>query len=158
MEQVKIKLEGGMMPTKGSPLASAYDLYCPHDVTVSFGRHVIDLGFSMELPHGKAAVIQPRSGFASKGVEVLCSFDGMHGEPYRLDADVEIGLVDEDYRGHVGVILKVNKRSMATFVIPAGTRLAQMRIVDVPDTELVAVEELDMTVDRGGGFGHTGAL
>lgn len=156
MEGIKIKLEGGMMPTKGSPLSAAYDLYCPHDVTVSFGRQVIDLGFRMELPRGKAAVIQPRSGFASKGLEVMYSFDGLSAEPYRLDADVEIGLVDEDYRGRVGVILKVNKRSSATFVIKGGTRIAQMRIVDVPATELVCVEELDMSNDRGGGFGHTG--
>ena len=145
------------MPTKGSPLSAAYDLYCPHDVTLSYGRQVIDMMFCMELPHGKAAIVQPRSGFASKGVEVLCSHDGMKAEPYRLDADVEIGLVDEDYRGRVGVILKVNRRSRATFVIPAGTRIAQMRIVDVPETELAAVDELDMSNNRGGSFGHTGA-
>lgn len=157
MEIVKIKLDGGIMPSKGSSYAAAYDVYCPHDVTVSYGRQVIDLLFSMELPHGKAAIIEPRSGFASKGVEVLCSVDGMRAEPYRLDADVEIGLVDEDYRGHVGVILKVNKRSKATFVISAGTRIAQMRIVDVPQTMLVAVKELNMSNDRGGGFGHTGS-
>lgn len=156
MEKIKILLEGGKMPSKGSVYAAAYDLYCPHNVTVFFGRQVIDLGFRMELPSGKAAIIQPRSGFASKGVEVLRSYDGMKAEKYRLDADVEIGLVDEDYRGRVGVILKVNVRSSATFVIPEGTRIAQMRIVDVPETELEQVCTLDMSNDRGGGFGHTG--
>lgn len=146
------------MPTKGSAFAAAYDLYCPQDVVLSYGRQVIDLLFSMELPHGKAAIVQPRSGFASKGIEVMLCVDGFKGEPYRLDADVIIGLVDCDYRGHVGVILKVYKRSeCATFVIPKGTRIAQMRIVDVPETELESVDELDMSVDRGGGFGHTGA-
>ena len=30
-----------------------------------------------------------------------------------------------------------------------------MQFVAVPDTELVEVNELDMTDDRGGGFGHT---
>lgn len=146
------------MPTRGSKYAAAYDLYCPHDVTVSFGRQVIDMCFRMELPHCKAAIIQPRSGFASKGVEILRSLDGKSAEPYRLDADVEIGLVDEDYRGHVGVILKVNEKSLMTYVIPRGTRLAQMRIVDIPSTVLAEVDELDMTHDRGGGFGHTGAV
>lgn len=156
MEKVKIKLEGGIMPSKGSPFSAAYDVYCPHDVTVSYGRQVIDLCFRMEMAVGKAAIIQPRSGFASKGMEVLRSQDGTVAEPYRLDADVEIGLVDADYRGHVGVILKVNEDSKDTFVIPCGMRIAQMRFVDVPAVELESVGDLDMSNDRGGGFGHTG--
>lgn len=157
MEKVKIKLEGGYMPSKSSAFAAAYDLYCPHDVTVSYGRQVIDLAFRMELSHGKAAIIQPRSGFSAKGIEVLRSTDGKTPEVFRLDADVLIGLVDEDYRGRVGVILKVNVQSKATFVIPEGTRIAQMRIVDVPDVEFECVDELDMFNDRGGGFGHSGS-
>lgn len=155
--KVKIKLEGGTMPTKGSEFAAAYDLYCPRDITLSCGRQIIDLGFSMELPHGTAAVIQPRSGFAAKGVEVMASVYGVEAQPYRLDADVEIGLIDEDYRGHVGVILKVNDDSKKTFVLQKNTRIAQMRIVHVPETELMVAEEIDMSNDRGGGFGHTGA-
>ena len=157
MEKIKIKLEGGFMPTKSSEFSAAYDLYCPQDVTVSYGRQVIDLAFRMELPHGKAALVQPRSGFSSNGIEVLRSTDGKEAELFRLDADVLLGLVDEDYRGRVGVILKVNVKSKATFVIPQGTRLAQMRIVDVPDVEFDVVAELDMFHDRGGGFGHSGA-
>jgi dUTPase len=31
-----------------------------------------------------------------------------------------------------------------------------MRIVQVPDTELMEVEELDMTKNRGGGYGSSG--
>ena len=30
-----------------------------------------------------------------------------------------------------------------------------MQIVNVPDTEMIEADELDMTDDRGGGFGHT---
>lgn len=166
MEQVKIKLEGGMMPSKGSAYAAAYDLYCPHDVTVSYGRQVIDLLFSMELPHGKAALIQPRSGFSAKGMLVLALarkswywFLGIFSREKRIDADVLIGLVDEDYRGHVGVLVYSRYRGFfRKAVIPEGTRIAQMRIVDVPQTELISVNELDMSKDRGGGYGHTGAI
>ena len=164
MERVKIKLDGGEMPTKGSEYAAAYDLYCPCNYELKKGHQVIDLGFSIELPHGKAAIIQPRSGFSAKGLLVLALVRkswfwllGIFSREKRIDADVLIGLVDEDYRGSVGVL--VNSRYRSFFrkaVIPKGTRIAQMRIIDVPQTELVVVKKLDMSNDRGGGFGHTG--
>lgn len=164
MEQVKIRLSGGIMPKRATMYAAAYDLYCPVDYELRRGRQVIDLRFSMELPHGTAAIIQPRSGFAARGMSVLLfvrrawmMLFGIKGREERIDVDVEIGLIDEDYRGHVGVIVKNNYRGLFhRAVIPAGTRIAQMRIVSVPDTEVTKVEELDMSNDRGGGFGHTG--
>lgn len=152
------------MPRKANPTDAAYDLYVPNDVKLRSGRQVIDLGFSMEIPHGYAAIIQPRSGFASKGVETIYAqaFDGgdmFRSDCYRLDADVIIGLIDEKYRGGVGVILKVRQMmTKESAIIRKGTRIAQMRIVEVPDTELVEVDELDMSDDRGGGFGHTGTI
>lgn len=165
MEQVRIRLDGGKMPIKASGYAAAYDVYCPCDFELKYGRQVIDLGFSLELPHGKAAIIQPRSGFSAKGMLVQALvrkswflFLGIFSREKRIDADVLIGLIDEDYRGHVGVL--INSRYRGIFrkaVIPAGTRVAQMRIVDVPQTMLVAVKKLNLSNDRGGGFGHTGS-
>lgn len=160
MVQVKIKLSDGIMPKKGSKYAAAYDLYVPRDVELKAGRQIIDLGFSMELPHGYAAIIQPRSGFASKGMEVesiLSVGDSNYREITRVDADVLLGLVDEDYRGNVGAIVKYVPAVCAKMILKKGTRIGQMRIVEVPETEFIQVEELDMTNDRGGGFGHTGA-
>ncbi len=164
METIKIKLEGGIMPTKSSGHAAAYDLYVPDNTELEYGRQVIDLKFSIELPHGYAAIIQPRSGFSLMGMavykivrKVLFMLVGCFGRDGRVDADVIVGLVDEDYRGSVGVL--VNSKYKSYFrkaVIPRGTRIAQMRIVRVPDTEFVKAEELDMEKDRGGGFGHTG--
>ena len=153
MEQVKIKLNGGIMPKKANPTDAAYDLYVPQDVELRNGRQVIDLKFSMELPQGYAATIQPRSGFSAKGME--CT--GFRSN--RVDADVIRGLVDEKYRGSVGVIVICRDESvrMHPVRLDKGTRIAQMQIVKVPETELVEVGELDMSNDRGGGFGHTGA-
>jgi dUTPase len=42
-------------------------------------------------------------------------------------------------------------------VLPKGTRIAQMRIVKIPQTQMVKVDRINMSNDRGGGFGHTGA-
>ena len=161
--EVKIKLNGGIMPRKATPFDAAYDLRVPEDIVLKSGRPVIDLKFSMELPHGYAALIQPRSGFSLKGVETEYSITYEIGgfatqSEYRLDADVILGLVDERYRGNVGVILKTRTLlNSETITLKKGTRIAQMRIVEIPDTELVEVDELDMSNDRGGGFGHTGA-
>ena len=164
MEQVKIKLNGGIMPTKGSEFAAAYDLYVPEDTELKYGRQVIDLKFSIELPHGYAAIIQPRSGFSCKGMQVQAMIRlwwfmllGVFSKEKRVDADVIVGLIDEDYRDNVGALVKSNYFPIfRKAVIPKGTRIAQMRIIKVPDTELKDVVRLDMTKNRGGGYGHTG--
>ena len=162
--EVKIQLRGGILPTKATSGAAAYDLYVPEDVTLELGRQIVDLKFGIELPHGYAATIQPRSGFSSKGIEVEEYFDpfgvGADMEVVRVNGDVLRGLIDCDYRGNVGVILKIdgicNYNNEYYHVLKKGTRIAQMQIVEVPQVELVEVEELSET-DRGeGGFGSTG--
>lgn len=155
---IKVKLEGGMLPLKSDVYAAAFDLYVPCDVDLHVGRQVIDLGFSIELPRGYAAIVQPRSGFSARGLDAEIVGDDGFRRQCRIDADVIIGLVDENYRGHVGVILKVYDVNpfAERVVLKRGTRVAQMRIVSVPVVDLESVSELDMSNDRGGGFGHTG--
>ena len=149
--EVKIKLNGGIMPKKATAGAAAYDLYVPEDVEIKGGRQVISLGFSMELPHGYAATIQPRSGFSAKGMAIdVC------GYATTIDADVIRGLIDEDYRGNVGVIINTRDRIHYPPVIRQGTRIAQMQIVEVPQVDLVEVDALSETSRGEGGFGHTG--
>ena len=149
--EVKIKLYDGIMPHKQHTGDAAFDLYAPRDIRLKPGRQVIDLGFALELPHGYAATIQPRSGLSIKGMEAK-----INSVTHNIDADVIRGLVDECYRGHVGVILKVVEPDARFYIIPKGTRIAQMQIVSVPDVELSEVEALSET-DRGqNGFGSTG--
>ena len=167
MKQVKIKLNGGIMPKKATSGAAAYDLYVPEDVVLKFGRQIINLKFGIELPHGYAATVQPRSGFSAKGIEVEEYFDpfgeGADMVPTRIDGDVIRGLIDEDYRGNVGVILNVASMGCPIdennyYVLKKGTRIAQMQIVEVPQVELIEVDELSETDRNEGGFGSTGAL
>jgi dUTP pyrophosphatase len=164
---VKIKLNGGIMPKKAHPSDAAFDLYVPEDVVLQHGRQIIDLKFSIELPIGYAATIQPRSGFSSKGIEVeehFCLFEGCKEDISieRINGDVLRGLVDSGYRGNVGVILNIVHMGCGYtdeyyHVLKKGTRIAQMQIVEVPQVELVEAEQLS-DADRGeGGFGHTGA-
>ena len=157
MEQIKIKLEGGIMPKKATPFDAAYDVYVPEDTDLKIGRQCIDLKFRMELPHGMAAFIRSRSGYSLKGIEAtVVDLQGKEHDA-RIDADVLTGLIDEKFRGRPGVV--VNFHYFDDFFkrvyLKAGTRIAQMQIVSVPTTDLVESDELDMTDDRGGGFGHT---
>lgn len=157
MEQIKIKLDGGMMPKKATPFDAAYDVYVPEDTNIKIGRQRIDLKFSIELPHGFSAHIRARSGYSLKGMEAMVVRYNGKAEKCRIDADIITGVVDEKYRENVGAILNVH--SIGGFYkcvyLAKGTRIAQMQIVNVPDTEMVEADELDMTDERGGGFGHT---
>lgn len=174
---VKIKKlsDKAIMPKRATEGSVAYDVCVPEDTIVKRGRKVIPLGFAIELPDKTyEAKIEPRSGFSSKGMEGysrrietetvvdtrLVGSVGVKNVEYiaalpdYFNADVIVGKIDSDYRGGVGVI--VNNNDTREFYIKAGTRIAQMTIYRVPETEFVEVEELSET-ERKGGFGSTGA-
>lgn len=174
---VKIKKlsDKAIMPKRATEGAVAYDVFVPEDTVVKKGRQVIPLGFAIELPNcNYEAKIEPRSGFSSKGMEGYSRrieresvFDPrivggvgvklveyIAAKPDRFNADVLVGKIDSDYRGEVGVIIKNDDDR--EFIIEAGTRIAQMTIYRVPETEIVEAEELSET-ERKGGFGSTGA-
>lgn len=68
--------------------------------------------------------------------------------------DVGAGVIDEDYRGNVGVILF--NHSDTEFTVKAGDRIAQLILERIVTPAVEEVEDLDAT-DRGsGGFGSTG--
>lgn len=154
MEQIKIKLNGGIMPQKATKGSAAFDIYVPEDVEISHGRQVVDMKFAMEMPENKAALIKPRSGCTLRGIEVL---NTVTGKTHCIDAEVKIGLVDSDYRKNVGTLLQVYDVPVLgeQWIIQKGSRISQMRIVEVPSVELVLAEMLSVT-DRDGGFGSTG--
>lgn len=156
---VKIKLEGGMMPQMKSSEAAAFDLYCPEDTPITFGRQVVDLKFKMEMPPVLKANIRARSGYTARGLEVIREKNGIR-ERASINADVRLGLVDSDYRDNVGVLLYVDYTQSIdlqgyNIYIPKGERIAQMDFEIVPLVKLLQTETLDMSNDRGGGFGHT---
>lgn len=146
METIKIKRlsEDALIPVRATEGAACFDLYTPREFAIQKGRNIIPLDLAIELPAGTYAEIRPRSGFSAKG------FEDVHG--CRRDADVLHGIVDADYRGNVGVIV----RSEDYFVIAKGTRVAQMLIGSYIPCEFEEIDELSST-DRGnGGFGSTG--
>lgn len=146
MEAIKIKRlsEDALIPVRATDGAACFDLYVPKDTPIQKGRNIIPLDLSIELPHGAYAEIRPRSGFSAKGFEDITGC--------RRDADVLHGIVDEDFRGNIGVIV----RSEDYFIVAKGTRVAQMLIGSYIPCELVEVKELSSTERMAGGFGSTG--
>ena len=102
-------------------------------------RHLFKTGIYGILPKGTDIKVTPRSGLALKaGITVANS----------------PGLIDEDYRGEIGVIL-IN-HSNDNFIIKNGDRIAQLVLTKYEKIEFNESKELSNT-DRGeGGFGSTG--
>lgn len=121
----------------------------------------------MQLPKHLAAVIQPRSGMSSKGMYAQIQHCDGSREETRVDADVKLGLIDSGYTGEVKAIVKTFGIGsyLSKIIIPAGTKIAQMRIVEIPNTELVSgVIKKEENDDKGNddkkrgdnGFNSTG--
>lgn len=147
MNQVKfVKLRrDAVLPEKKTDGAAGYDLYVPDNTLIRKGRNLIKLGIAIQMPSNMKAIIKPRSGFSLKGIIGV-------DEKYH-DADVLDGVIDCDYTGCIGVIVKSFEKE--PFYIAAKERIAQLLFSNYIEVEFSEVESLDST-DRGdGGFGHT---
>lgn len=140
-----------IIPKKATPGAIAYDVYAPKDYIVKPGRQVMPLDLSIELPDGYEAKIEPRSGYSAKGMEGI-----INDYTIRANADVIPGKVDSDYRGNIGVIILNNEPT--SFLVKAGTRLAQMTIYKGESVDFEETETLSETERGTGGFGHTNEI
>eukprot|EP00063_Salmo_salar_P008129 XP_013982964.1 PREDICTED: deoxyuridine 5'-triphosphate nucleotidohydrolase-like [Salmo salar] len=69
--------------------------------------------------------------------------------------DVGAGVVDEDYRGNVGVVLF--NFSKETFEVKKGDRVAQLVCERICYPDLQELKTLDETERGAGGFGSTGS-
>ena len=172
--------EGAKIPKKATVGSAAYDLSVTEDVIIKPGRQILPLGFALEMEPGYQALVEPRSGFSSKGMEGyevvrIWTFKSPYGEitgivgpgevaaapvkeyvareSKRFDCDVIVGKIDADYRDGIGVIL--NNRDKRTFLIKKGTRIAQLTFLKVENVEWEETDTLSET-EREGGFGSTG--
>ncbi|RKP35088.1 mitochondrial deoxyuridine 5'-triphosphate nucleotidohydrolase, partial [Dimargaris cristalligena] len=126
------------LPKRGSAGAAGYDLYsCEDAVIPPQSRGLVDTGLSIKVPSGTYGRVAPRSGLAVKHF-----------------IDTGAGVVDEDYRGIVKVVLF--NFGDKPFAIKIGDRIAQLVLERIVTPAVAEVADLDDT-DRGeGGFGSTG--
>lgn len=125
-------------PTRGSSKAAGYDLSSAEDIVIpARGRGVVKTDLSIAIPEGTYARIAPRSGLAvKKGI------------------DTGAGVIDEDYRGPVGVVLFNN--SDDEFPVKQGDRIAQMILERILTPDVECVDSLDETARGANGYGSTG--
>jgi dUTP diphosphatase len=89
-------------------------------------RAVVPTGLAVAIPDGHAGYVQPRSGLAANhGISIV-------NTP---------GLVDSGYRGELLVNL-LNTDARESFVVEPGMRIAQLVVLEIPEVELVEVDEL----------------
>ncbi|XP_004396582.1 PREDICTED: deoxyuridine 5'-triphosphate nucleotidohydrolase, mitochondrial isoform X2 [Odobenus rosmarus divergens] len=130
--------EHATAPTKGSARAAGYDLYSAYDYTLPpMEKALVKTDIQVALPSGCYGRVAPRSGLAAKHF-----------------IDVGAGVIDEDYRGNVGVVLfNFGKEK---FQVKKGDRIAQLICERIFYPEIEEVQVLDDTERGSGGFGSTG--
>merc|ERR1719282_1431133 len=127
-----------IVPSKGSEKAAGYDLCSAYDYVIpAKGKILAKTDLQVKVPHGTYGRIAPRSGLAWKN-----------------HIDIGAGVVDEDYRGNLGVVMFNHAES--AFVVKKGDRIAQLVCEKIAYPDIKVLDTLDET-DRGsGGFGSTG--
>jgi len=169
MVTVKLKVKEGVeLPKYQTPGSGAVDLLF-HDVVKLYTRNNYEMTNVDEI----------FKGFKSGGVNYICIRPGervlldtgltlaniedgykldliirsSQALKYGLDLSNSKGLVDNDYRSMIGLIL--TNTSNALVRINKNERIAQMEITPYIQAKFEAVEELTVT-ERKGGFGSTG--
>ncbi|XP_056428252.1 deoxyuridine 5'-triphosphate nucleotidohydrolase, mitochondrial isoform X1 [Hyla sarda] len=130
--------EHAFTPTRGSARAAGYDLYSAYDYVIdSQDKAIVKTDIQICVPSGCYGRVAPRSGLAAKHF-----------------IDVGAGVIDEDYRGNVGVVLF--NFGKEPFVVKKGDRVAQLICERIVYPELEELKVLDDTERGAGGFGSTG--
>ena len=137
-----IKLdEGAQIPTYAHEGDAAADLYAAEDTTIPAHSisNMVRTGVHIALPGGWTAFIVPRSSIGMKtGLRLSNS----------------IGVIDQPYRGTLGVIY--DNISDSDYTIKQGDRIAQMFILPTYRFKAQVVDELDETERGDGAYGSTG--
>lgn len=131
-------------PARAHEGDAGYDLCSIEEARLEPGeRALVGTGISVAIPAGFAGLVLPRSGLAVR-----------HG----ISLVNTPGLIDSGYRGEIKVPL-INHDPADTFLVEAGTRIAQLVLVRVAVAAFTEVESLEAGADgRGeGGFGSSGS-
>ena len=114
---------------------------CERAVLAPGGRETVGTGLAVAIPEGHAGFVQPRSGLAARhGITVVNS----------------PGLIDAGYRGELRVVL-LNTDASESFTVEPGMRIAQLVVLELPQIELLEVEELPVSERGVRGFGSSRA-
>ena len=129
-----------ILPRRGTTGSAGLDLHAIGRILIPVGeRRSIQTGWAVQIPPGWYGRIAPRSGLAMR-----------HG------LDVLAGVIDQDYRGEVCVIL--HNAGGEPFQVEKGDRVAQLIIEAcalLEPAEVIALPD-PATLRGANGFGYTG--
>jgi dUTP pyrophosphatase len=133
--------EDAIVPQRAYDGDAGLDLAACERVELAPGeRAVVGTGLAVAIPEGYAGFVQPRSGLADRhGISIVNS----------------PGLIDSGYRGELKVIL-LNTDATHPFVVEPGMRIAQLVVLELPELELVELDELPTTERGVRGHGSSG--
>ena len=137
--QVKLLSENAKMPVRGTCGSSGLDVFTPIDVDIPpRADALIPLDLAFNIPYGWDLSVYNKSGVATKR---------------KLDKGAE--LIDSDYTGNCHIHFFNNSDNVVHF--DKGDKISQLVMREVWMGELVQVDEIDKSTERGaGGFGSTG--
>ena len=130
--------ERAVTPTRSSPRAAGLDLHSAYDTKVpARGKVLVQTDLQIQLAEGFYGRVAPRSGLALKH-----------------HIDIGGGIVDEDYRGNLGVILY--NHSDVPFTVSRGDRIAHLICQQICYPKLEEMKVLSITERGNRGFGSSG--
>ena len=120
--------------------AACADVYSIDEIIIAPNSTVVvKTGLAMQIPSGHCVIIRGRSGLS-----------------VNHNYHVKTGILDEDYRGEMGIIISNNSNNEELH-IDKGDRIAQIMLVPVVQFKSKEVVELSETNRGTGGFGSTGS-
>lgn len=158
------KTEETTTPTYARLGDAGMDIYSNEEYTIEPGKTIIiPTGIKVAIPEGYAILIQPRSGLSAKTKLRVANTPGLIDSGYRDEIGVIIENIEPPFKDieyefdeNGGIQIKSILHGSA-YTISKGDKIAQMRLVKVPQAHLVEVPSVEnIGVNRGGGFGSTG--
>lgn len=98
-----------------------------------------ETGLAVEIPEGYVGLIFPRSSVYKTSMQLTNS----------------VGVIDSKFRGPIGFKFSIRQQEFQS-MYEVGDRIGQLIILPYPTIEPELVTELDMSNDRGGGYGSSG--
>lgn len=141
VEKMKVVCKGEK-PSYTNEYAAGLDIRANNNepITIYPGEYTsVPTNLAVEIPRGHFGMIVPRSGLGFK---------------HRITLINDVGIIDEDYRGKIGI--KLVNDSNKPYMIEKGDRVAQMIIIPYIQPKLIFVDELEETERGNKGFGSTG--
>lgn len=126
------------VPRNATEGSAAFDLTTIEDIKLQPREwKAIHTGIELVVPHNVAGQMWPRSGLA------LRNGLGIHG-----------GLIDNDYRGEIIILLE--DRGTKPSIASTGARIAQLMILSLPELKVVFTQDMTATERGDQGLGSAG--